>query len=229
MTGEVVYARILDGETLWLAVRGPGSLTVHGPGGSRPVDTETRPDPDGPLLSARLDVAALLAEGDGPAALTFDLDGTPLAWEKEPLPGPTKVPATRDGRWQLRVGAADGQLRVLRAALDEAVVVEHVVTGSDDDAVELRLRLTGEAELVSLDGDQVLGAVPVAPDGTSLLTATSLPPGRLAVRQGGVTLPVVRRQRDLKRPNYAVALPSVPGRRLQWQPDGQLVLAEEPA
>lgn len=228
MTGEVVYARILDGATLWLAVRGPGDLTVHGPAGSSPVAAETLADSDGPLLSARLDVASLLDRADGAAALTFDLDGTPLAWEKEPLPGPTKVPATRDGRWQLRVGAADGRLRVLRAPVDEAVVVDRIATGSDDDTVELMLRVTGDAELVSLDGDQVLAAAPVAPDGTVRLTA-AMPPGRLAVRRGGVTVPVVRRQRDLKRPNFAVALPSTPSGRLQWQPDGQLVIAEEPA
>ena len=222
MTGEVVYARILDGSTLWLAVRGPGSLTVHGPGGSRPVEIETLA---GSLLSARLDVASLLDEADGPAALTFDLDGTPLAWEKEPLPGPTKVPTTRDGRWQLRVGAADRQLRVLRAPVDEAVVVERI--DESDDTIELTLRLTGDAELVSLDGDEVLAALPVAPDGTVTLTA-ALPPGRLAVRRADRTLPVVRRERDLKRPNFAVALPSTPSGRLQWQPDGQLVIAGEP-
>lgn len=228
MTGEVVYARILDGSTLWLAVRGPGALTVHGPAGSRPVDAETLVDTAGPLLSARLEVAALLAAADGPAALTFELDGTPLAWEKEPLPGPTKVPPTPDGRWQLRVGAADGHLRVLRAPVEEAVVVEQIVTGSDDDTVELHLRVTGDAELVSLDGDTVLAAIPVAPDGTARVTA-ALPPGRLAVRRAGATVPVVRRQRDLKRPNFAVALPSTPSGRLQWQPDGQLLIAEEPA
>lgn len=225
MTGEVVYARILDGATLWLAVRGPGSLTVHGPGGSRPVEVETLADAGGSLLSARLDVASLLDGADGPAALTFELDGAPLAWEKEPLPGPTKVPTTRDGRWQLRVGAADGQLRVLRAPVDEGVVVERIATGSDDDTVELTLRVTGDAELVSLDGDRVLGAVPVAANGTVALTA-ALPPGRLAVRHAGRTVPVVRRQRDLKRPNFAVALPSTPTGRLQWQPDGQLVIGD---
>lgn len=228
MTGEVVYARILDGETLWLAVRGPGTLTVHGPTGSRPLTAESLPDTDGPLLSARLDVASLLTATEGPATLTFDLDGTPLSWANGPLPGPTRVPPTRDGRWQLRLGAPDGRLRVVRAAVDPAVVVERIVGTTD--AVELRLRVDGDAELVSLDGDRVLAVVPVAADGTARLTATSdLPPGRLAVRRGSGTLPVVRRDRDLKRPNFAVVLPSTPSGRLQWQPDGQLVIAEDPA
>lgn len=225
MEGRVVYARLLDGETLWLAVRGSGALAVHGPGGSAPVAAETLTDDAGPLLSARVDAAALLDAGGSAddAALTFDLDGRPLAWDKEAAPGPTKVPPTRDGRWQLRLAAPDGALRVLRAALDPAVVVEGI-TGTGDDVV-LRLRVTGPAELVSLDGEQVVGAVPVAPDGTARPDA--LPPGRLAVRADGRTLPVVRRDRDLRRPNFAVALPSTTGGRLQWQPDGRLVLAEE--
>ena len=43
-------------------------------------------------------------------------------------------------------------------------------------------------------------------------------------------LPLVRARDDLRRPNHAVALPTLgDGLRLRWLPDGHLVVAREPA
>lgn len=221
MTVAAGYARILDGETLWLAVptTATADLSVRGlPTGERPLPTEHA---DG-LAVARTHLVGLLeGVGDERVVLTFTLGDEPVTYESGPLPGPTKVPTTLDGRWQLRVASADGELRVVRTPADPAARVLSVTT--DADGVLLRLDADG-GDLASVDSDdQVLGSVPVTADGAA---RPDLPPGRLVVRTGAVTLPVVRRVRDLKRPNAAVALPSLSGdRRLQWQPDGRLVVA----
>lgn len=219
MTAAVTYARILDGETLWLAVPAPAgeTLSVRGPAGEQPLPTE---HVDG-LAVTRARLAPLLdGVDDARVALTFAVGGETLTYDGGPPPGPTKVPPTRDGRWQWRVLSADGELRVTRVATEPSVRVLAIT--SDADGVLLRLDVEA-GELVTLDDDdQVLGSVPVGADGTA---RPELPPGRLAVRRDAATLPVVRRERDLKRPNAAVALPQVSEeRRLQWQPDGRLVM-----
>ncbi|MCD4536304.1 hypothetical protein LRP67_19605 [Nocardioides sp. cx-169] len=219
---RAVYARILDGERLWLAVpaRPGATLTVRGlPGGEQALPTEH----DAGLATARVDLAGLLAGSAEPeVVLTFALDGSPVEWSGGPLPGPTKVPPTRDGRWQLRVESADGRLRVLRAATDPVVPV--TALSSDDEGALLRLSVDAGAELVSVHDERVVGSTAVGPDG---LVRPDLPPGRLAVRTGGRLLPVVRRERDLKRPNFAVALPATRTGRLRWLPEGRLSIAEE--
>ncbi|GEP35842.1 hypothetical protein NSZ01_36100 [Nocardioides szechwanensis] len=220
MTAAVTYARILDGETLWLAVPATAgeTLSVRGPAGEQPLPTE---HVDG-LAVARARLAPLIdGVDDSRVALTFALGGETLTYDGGPPPGPTKVPPTRDGRWQWRVLSADSELRVTRVATEPVVRVLSVT--SDDDGVLLRLDVDA-GELVTLGNDeQVLGSVAVAADGAA---RPELPAGRLAVRRDAATLPVVRRERDLKRPNAAVALPQVAdGCRLQWQPDGRLVIA----
>lgn len=219
MTAAVTYARILDGETLWLAVPAPAgaTLSARGPAGERPLPTE---HVDG-LAVTRARLAPLLdGVDDARVALTFALGDETLTYDGGPPPGPTKVPPTRDGRWQWRVQSADGELRVTRVPTDAAVRVLSVTT----DTAGVLLRLDADAgELVSLDDDdEVLASVPIGADGAA---RPDLPPGRLAAR-GATTVPVVRRDRDLKRPNASVALPHVAeDRRLQWQPDGRLVIA----
>jgi hypothetical protein len=224
MTAAVTYARILDGETLWLAVPAPAgaTLSARGPAGEQPLPTEHA---DG-LAVTRARLAPLLdGVADARVALTFALGGETLSFDGGPTPGPTKVPPTRDGQWQWRVQSADGELRVTRVPTDAAVRVLSVTS----DTAGVLLRLDADAgELVSLgDDDQVLASVPIGADGAA---RPALPPGRLAVRTAaattGATLPVVRREHDLKRPNASVALPQVSeDLRLQWQPDGRLVIA----
>lgn len=219
MTAAVTYARILDGETLWLAVPAPAgaTLSARGPVGEQPLATE---HVDG-LAVTRARLAPLLGGvDDARVVLTFALGDETLTYDGGPPPGPTKVPPTRDGRWQWRVQSADGELRVTRVPTDAAVRVLSVTT----DTAGVLLRLDVDAgDLVSLgDDDQVLASVPIGADGAA---RPDLPPGRLAVR-GATTVPVVRRDHDLKRPNASVALPQVSeDRRLQWQPDGRLVIA----
>lgn len=220
-----VYARVLDGDHLWLAVPAPTgeTLTVRGgPSGEAPVPSEHR---DG-LAVATLDVAGLLADLDADkVVLTFALDGETVGWEGAPMVGPTKVPPTRDGRWQLRAFAADGELRVACTRADATCVVSEV--SHDGDVVTLTLSVT-DGELLALAESTEVGRVPVRA-GLAVLDASLVVPdgtvARLVVTTSGAHVPVVRRQRDLKRANFAVVLPTTAGGRLQWQPDGQLALA----
>ncbi|WP_309649973.1 hypothetical protein [Nocardioides sp.] len=222
---HAVYARVLDGDHLWLAVPAPAgeTLTVRGgPAGEVPVPTEHR---DG-LAVATLDVAGLLAgvEADK-VVLTFGLGGETVGSDGGPMVGPTKVPPTRDGRWQLRALAADGELRVARTRADAACVVSAI--SHDGEVVTLTLSIP-DGELVALDESTEVGRVPVR-DSRAVLDASLVVPdgtvARLAVIVADAQVPVVRRQRDLKRANFAVALPTTVAGRLQWQPDGQLALA----
>ncbi|GEP37737.1 hypothetical protein NPS01_14000 [Nocardioides psychrotolerans] len=225
MTAVAVYARVLDGDHLWLAVPAPTGETLAvrgGPDGELPVPTEHR---DG-LAVARLDVAALLGGVDADkVVLTFALDGETVTWDGGPMVGPTKVPPTRDGRWQLRAFAADGELRVARTRADAACVVDGIE--HDGDVVTLGLSIA-DGVLVALDESTEIGRVAVV-DGRAVLDASLVVPdgvvARLAVRSGDLDVPVVRRERDLKRANFAVVLPATAGGRLQWQPDGQLAIA----
>lgn len=222
---DAAYARVLDGDHLWLAVPAPTgeTLTVRGAAADElPVPTEHR---DG-LAVATLDVAGLLADLDADrVVLTFALGGRPVGWDGGPMVGPTKVPPTRDGRWQLRAFAADGELRVARTRADAACVVSSI--SHDGEVVTLTLSVA-DGELVALDESTEVGRVPVR-EGRAVLDASLVVPdgtvARLAVSVAGAHVPVVRRQRDLKRANFAVALPATAGGRLQWQPDGQLALA----
>jgi len=225
MTAAAVYARVLDGDHLWLAVPAPTgeTLTVRGgPGGEVAVSTAHR---DG-LAAVTLDVAGLLAGIDADrVVLTFALGGEIVSWDGGPMVGPTKVPPTRDGRWQLRVFAADGELRVARTRADDACVVQDISHAGD--VVTLSLSVD-EATLVALDESGEIGSLPVTGGRVVLDASLVVPDGtvaRLVVRSGDLQVPVVRRERDLKRANFAVVLPTTAGGRLLWQPDGQLALA----
>ena len=219
------YARVLDGDHLWLAVPAPTgeTLTVRGgPAGEVAVETTHR---DG-LAVATLDVAGLLAAVDADrVVLTFALGSETVTWDGGPMAGPTKVPPTRDGRWQLRAFAMDGELRVARTRAEAGCLVEGVA--HEGGVVTLTLSAAG-GSLVALDGSTEVGRVEVR-DGRAVLDASLVVPdgtvARFVVTTADAQVPVVRRERDLKRANFAVVLPTTAGGRLQWQPDGQLALA----
>lgn len=226
-----VYARVLDGDHLWLAVeaRAGASLSVRGvPAGEQPVPTEHR----GGLAVATVDVAGLLGDVDTDrVVLTLAVDGAPVTWEGGPAVGPTKVPPTRDGRWQLRVVSAEGELRVVRTRADAAVAVASFAQAGPDTVLLLDPGAAGvdveDATLVALDEDREVGRVEVRAGRAVLDASLVVAEGvvaRLALLTAAGAVPVVRRERDLKRAHQAVALPACPGGRLQWQPDGQLAL-----
>jgi hypothetical protein len=196
------YARILDGETLWLAVAGgPPAVTLRYDGGE--LGTPTEPEPGG-LVSARVPLAPL-AEVAGEQLAVAVLAGegrrtAPISWIEGPVPGPVRAAIpTRDRRWRWRVVAPGGQLGLLRATIDPGVVVTRIE--SDPDSGGVRLVLAGGRTLHLGDADHGLTL-----DG----------------------LPLVRAHDDLKRPNFAVALPELhDGSRLRWSPEGRLMMARD--
>ena len=115
-TAEAVYARMLDGEHLWLAVRGDGPLLLRR-GGAADLELPTEPqaDAEGPLLTARFALAEALADihdtklelrlfaGPGRRA-------TPVTYAAAAPAGPGLAePTTRDRRSQFRIIEADGR------------------------------------------------------------------------------------------------------------------------
>jgi hypothetical protein len=194
------YARVLDGETLWLAVAGdPPAVTLRYDGGE--LSTPTEPEPGG-LVSARVPLAPLAeVPGDRLRVAVVAGEGrrtAPIAWTDRPAPGPVRAAIpTRDRRWRWRVVADDGVLGLVRSAVEPGVVVTAIAS-------------TGAGVTVELAGGRALHLDGAEPD----LTVDGLP--------------LVRAHDDLKRPNFAVALPELPdGSRLRWTPEGRLTMTRD--
>lgn len=211
---EAVYARILDGEHLWLAVVGDGPLSLRGDGVDLAVPTEER---DG-LLTAVVDLAPVLE----PASLTLMAGTGRKAVAVRHAAPAGDAGATHDGRGEPVVEAVDGAVVVRRRAASAGVEASgFVATGAGvafdlttpAAAVSLVVRNQAVAELPVVDGRLVLAAVPDLPAGA---TATFSVAGE----------PVVRRRNLLQRPNYAVVMPPMlePGVELRWLKDGRLAL-----
>ena len=188
------YARILDGETLWLAIAGgPPAVTLRYDGGelSAPIEPEA-----GGLVSARVPLAPL-AEVSGDRLEVAVLAGegrrtAPVAWTERPAPGPVRAAIpTRDRRWRWRVVAPGGTLGLVREPVAPGLVVARITT-ADGISIELAdgrvLRVAEGDDDLTVDG-----------------------------------LPLVRAHDDLKRPNFAVALPE----GLRWSPEGRLSVTPE--
>lgn len=241
---QAVYARMLDGEHLWLAVRTeePGLLLHPGNGDDLALPTRT----EGDLLTARFPLAQELEARDEAVETTLDVRaGTaqksePVRWDGEPpRPGTAPMlltPATRDRRWQFEIQSHRGRLRVVRRALDPAVWVASV--RSDDGGVTLRLQLPGAARAsvgpnasptLDVMVDQlVAAALACTTEGDDLvvrLSSIDLAPGAVApLSIGG--LPVVRTHHQLRHPQPSVVLPTVAGDvELRWLREGQLAIA----
>ncbi|MGA8257799.1 MAG: hypothetical protein WB767_14615, partial [Nocardioides sp.] len=118
-SAEAVYARSIDGEHLWLAVRGEGPLVLRGGGREIEVPHEV----DGDLLVAVFPLTAALSDLEGDLELRL-LAGRRAAAVGAPpptSPGPgLETPASSDGRWQLHVTSDDGEVVVRRSRRDVA-------------------------------------------------------------------------------------------------------------
>ena len=174
------YARILDGETLWLAVEGAVTkVTLRYSAGELTEPTE--PEAGG-LVSARVPLGPLADAAGEPLEVTVLADDVPVSWSGGPAPGPVRVAMpTRDRRWRWRVADRE-QLTLVRLPVDPGIVVTRI----SDDTIEL-----ADGRMIPVDE--------LPADGP----------------------PLVRAHDDLKRPNFAVALPD----GLRWTPEGRLVRA----
>lgn len=231
-----VYAAILDGQTLWLAVAATSStlaLRADGTGDLHPLPSDAD---DQQYRSVRADLLDL--PGDGEAA--YDVVLVPangrnaqLVWTAPFAKVPTLVPPTRDGRWQFGLGRTDeGMLRVRRAPAAPGLDVHDLSVG--EDGIRIVFSGTAATELRLVEDETVLATYPVTREGdrsVAVVTEAALPEGsgQLARLLAGDT-PLRRRANDLANPNFSVLLPVLFGDdpdlgrlRLRWSPEGHLV------
>ncbi len=214
---EAAYARVIDGEHLWLDVRGDGPLVLRGDG----VELEVDADPF-PLAAALADVEADELE------LRLLADGRAVGWDGSEAPGPGLAsPPTRDRRWRLSVEAAAGELVVRRTRL--APVVATLGFAGTDDGVEVRLDTDAPTCALVADGE-VLTELPVEGGVLRLATLPALAAGTTATLRVGEA-DVVRAGNALERPMAAVALPPLPEPdvSLRWTPEAVLSVRREAA
>jgi hypothetical protein len=194
---DAVYARVLDGEHLWVAVAaGAGRPALQDVVTGDLMEAEPLPDEDPAYASARWRLADLLPETDDAEALLVavaEKGGKPSLLRPPPPPPPSslRTPPTPDGRWRfLLVTDDDGFLRVRRTRA--AHVARLLEISTDGTSVRLRLSPPGPGleprlHFVRKDGT-VAHSVPVAVDGEDLvatLHATDVPD-----RQGGYRIAV---------------------------------------
>jgi hypothetical protein len=234
-----LYTRVLDGETLWVAVGGRITsdsflrLTgSRGAGEDIDIPTEIVQQAEGSVLSGRL-----VLYGDGamlqprPGA-TYDLvvvDRATATAKKvaasAPLdpPGPTKTPPTRDNAWQFSLRSGRwGEVQLACEKPGKAALVHDVAVTQE--GLEIL------CQVPSLEGESADLRV-VSPEGEVLVTASleqqgdrhvarirgddvELEPGAIAhvlITSGGESVPLQRRANDLTRPGMAVQLPSARG------------------
>ena len=224
-----VYARILDGESLWLAVTGSHEPTAlrHEPTGQVIEPPNDAPaDPTAAAYRWHLPPALppLVDDADHDVFLVVTAaSGTPVRAGRLPDPDPMRTPPTRDGRWQLDVRVrADGSVTVRRERrprVAEIVAAEPdgeggvaIVVADPAAADGARLALVDEA-------DRVVGQVPlVASDRglTATLTVADVPEeigphwflavADVSGADDGL-VPVVRPANDSARPGHSTVLP----------------------
>ena len=243
------YARILDGETLWLAVaHAAGPVGLRREGSSAVV----HPDSDAPsapgVLALRWDLPDALPEPTADAEV-FEIvvDEAPLVGLPLPEQAPMRTPPTRDGRWQLDLRRREGGALVIRRERRE-VAAEVLGVAVRADGVTVRCTDGGldGAHVVLVDAqDQALAELATETGSGGILTALvtpddvpveSGPHWFLAVSDGERVVPLVRRHNDNLMPGQSTVLPllwtdGAEGRslvRLQFQREGRIRVNRPP-
>jgi hypothetical protein len=185
------YARILDGEHLWLAVPaglGEPALWDEQADGLVPVVDDLppdEPDTDRPLASVRWLLTEALAERDRAELLVVVRtdSGDPVPLRPPPAPSRTglRTPPTPDGRWRfvLSVGE-DGFLRVRRRRLRDVAWLSKIGLSGRSVQLTCRMEQEGAVRLLFLGRDGRLGGeIPMERRGDDLhatIRADDLPP-----------------------------------------------------
>lgn len=220
---EAVYARILDGEHLWLAVRGDGPLTLRADGlPDVEVVTDGPAEPFGEdgLLTALVplgDIAAGLDEAT-PLRL-FSGEGRKAGPVRHSAPTPATGVSVDPG--ELVVASVDGEVVVRRRPAPSVAVR---LVGTTPEGVVLALATPADRVSVVLK-DQVLVDLAVTDGRFVLGDLAALEPGATATLRVG-TIPVVRADNVLARPHFAVTLPPLPdpGLELRWLKNGRIAV-----
>ena len=230
------YVGILDGQTLWLAVdAAPGTLALRDDDGQVHPLTSDLPEDDPTYRSVRADLREILESTPGDAG-GYDVVLVPGSGREPrqvwvaPFPRrPTRVPPSRDGRWQLAmIRTAEGMLRVRRRR--PAPGIEVLDLAEDPTSVRVAFAATDADRLDLVEEETVLASYPLTREGdrsVAVLTEAGLPEGtgQLVRLQVG-DLPLRRRANDLVAPNSAVLLPVLTSEetgharlRLRWGQD----------
>jgi hypothetical protein len=236
-----VFARVIDGDSLWLAVDGA-------PAGSRaalvrgkeqlPLDDDADDAAAAAAADRYLSVRADLTRLDWEAGTPYQLcvggprDWTPVTSAELPRLDPVRVPTSRDGEWRHELRRADdGTLTLTREPRSPGI--PYAGLGVEDDAVVVTLADGTVTELV-LDADGTEVRRPVA-GGRCEVRPSDLPDAagvsyRVLARTPSGDRPVVRRDHDLARPNRALLLPEIADAdgvatlRVRIEQDGALVV-----
>lgn len=223
---EAVYARVLDGVTLWLAVRTTADMLVlRADGRDVELPTEAMADPTGTLLTARVPLAELLLPSGGLVVEVLAGRGRRAVPVHAPGPvpdGPTAI-APSGPDWTFRPEAEDGRLRIRCEATPPSVPVLDIE--DTDHGVTLTLPLAAGTEVELRGPDGPVGTLTTRAGGHVDLPADLALPDGDVVTLWAEDAPVTRRADVLARPNQAVALPAPgAGTELRWQPNGRLAL-----
>lgn len=241
---RAVYARILDGDSLWLAVEeatGPLAIRDRATGRVTPLGSDL-PDHPG-LISVRTDLAAQAGSGETGAVfdvVTLARRGAKQVWIATQTPDdPITTPPSRDDRWHFTIRRSDdGFLRIRRDPLVPTALVSSVAAAVGGSGLTIQLRLSrapsGLPRLALVDTENrshPLATVELHDTGegagsrlwTGELTLADVPsePGvatLLAVVVGDEVWPVLRDHNDLRSPGRSVVLPGL------TDPDGETEL-----
>lgn len=223
---QAVYARVLDGDSLWLAVTGvsePVGLRSEGTG--KVFQPENDAPPDDEFASLRWHLPTALPGDDAAVFEIVTADGTLVRGRPLTDQSPMCTPSSRDGRWQFAVRRRQGGALVLRRDLGEHSAELLRVRLTDDDAVVFTLADPGmgAVRLCLVDDEGAVAAqLPVTRDGTRLtgtVRAHDIPAGPgaqwlLALGSDTGSVPVLRHRNDNVMPGRSTVLP------LLWTGEG---------
>ena len=220
-----VYARVLDGESLWLAVDGAtGPIRLRREGEGALVEPENDAPSDPTYTSLRWHLPTALPGDDAAVFEVVTADGDPLRARPLPDRSPMRTPPSRDGRWQFEVRRREGGALVVERAVrpPTAEVADTVV---DDDGLVVTFTDAGLAEprLLLVDGTEATVAEIEVVRAGDLWSATvhagvvpteQGPLWTLVLADGDRRVPLVRPRNDSAMPGHATVLPFL------WTGDG---------
>jgi len=215
---QAVYARVLDGDSLWLAVtETTDPVGVRREGTDEVVVPVSDAPPDDEVISLRWHLPSVLP-GDDPAVFeVVTATGTPVRSHPLPDQAPMRTPPSRNGRWQFAVRRREGGALVVRRDAREPaaeVVAVHLTdagvtfTLTDPGLSAPRLRLVDAA-------GKVVSELPMtrSEDGlTATVGADDVPDQQgphwlLALGNDAESVPVLRRRNDNATPGRSTVLP----------------------